>query len=176
MKRRTLPLAIIVLLFWVNTGCKSYFTHDKRNAVTSSNPKGVEKIQFYLDQDLTLMFVTSTVGEEIEGGKVTFEAGKYVWRVYFPKNTPCIATVLDEYRLKVSFEHGSSSYLVFGMGSDGKYYLYKNSLGSNGTSGVVYDGKFLEVSDGGNVALIIREIINENTTRENKVIKGIRVD
>lgn len=150
-----------------------YFTEYTRNRVQQSNTKNIEKIQFFNDTEISLVYKTSSGDEHIKGGKVKFQNGYYYYTISIPKKTPAIAEVLDEDRLKVYFESGENKFLVFGKTKNGRYGLY----GFSEEDGfyVNFEGKRFRVAEGSRSQLLIKEDIKSEVETDKRKVKGLKL-
>ncbi|WOI23405.1 hypothetical protein [Nonlabens ulvanivorans] len=163
-----------ILLVLILGSCKPiYFYQTTRDRVQSSSKDNIEKIQFFNDEKITIVYRTASRDESITGGKVKFEEGYYNYYITFPKKTPAVAKDLDEKRLKVYFESGEDKYLVFGKYDDGKYGLY--GISEDDGFYVNFEGKRFKVIEGKWAELIIKKNIKIDVESDKRKVKGVKV-
>ncbi len=131
-------------LFWL-LGCgPTYrpFTEDLHRSYTWDE-KDLQKVQFYLSNDIVLTRSLSKGESVIEGGKVRLEEGRRIEEVIFKEGTPGVLIFMPkEDRMAISFDRGNDKYLMFGPSpkQNGRYVLLASSWDSR-KGEVTYDGK-----------------------------------
>ena len=165
------------LLMITFTSCKPIiFTNSMRERIQSENENDIEKVQFFNDEKIVLVYQTISRDKSIKGGSVKFKNGEYYYYIKIPKNTPAIAKHLDNERLKVYFENGKNSYLIFGDNykDDDEYYqLYGNRKGV--VLYVDFEGKSFKVTEGIHSKLIIKKNIDSNVKADKRKVRGVKI-
>ena len=87
-----LNINIFCIVLFSVTSCsnKILFTQAYRNRVTSKKQLNVERLQYYNDRNIELVYRSSSAHESISGGKVEFKNGYYIYTIEIKKNTPCV--------------------------------------------------------------------------------------
>lgn len=105
----------------------------------------LEKIQFYLSEDIVLKRVRANDKAKIDDGKIRVQDNKEVEQIVFEKGTPGVfVNSSKKNRIAVSFENRSGAFLMFGPNkkADGKYALlakdWERSYGVISYNGVDY--------------------------------------
>jgi len=151
------------------------FTQDIRGRLTSGGVNQVEKIQFYNDKEIRLVYTSTSNSEKISGGKVKFKNGYYYYTVIFPKETPAVVKSIDYKSLKVYFETGEDRYLHFGNYNNAGYY----QLGGSKESGrfkVDFEGKSFAVEFGADARLLIKKNQDIKKEENSRKVRGVKVN
>jgi len=173
---KKLKLILLISLIVSLNSCKTLFTESIRKTVQRTNLDRIEKVQFYNDREIEIVYKTSEAKDIVEGGKVKFKAGYYYYFIKFPKHTKAQAKHIDNERLKVFFEVGEDRYLIFGDSGNDKdeyYQLYGNDLGDGFY--VNFEGKKFKVINGGQALLKIKKNYKEKTITDKRKVKGVKV-
>ncbi len=105
----------------------------------------LEKIQFYLSEDIILRRGVSEGTSTISSGKIKIVNGKKIEETRIRKGTPGVFLFRPkEDRFAISFESGEKRYLIFGPSQrrDGKYTLRAAAWDKSKDQGeVTYNGK-----------------------------------
>lgn len=148
---RVLPFAFWLLLIAVLSACSqrlSPLTSDLRQQNGWSTDE-LQRIQFYLSEDITLTRQRSRGSTDIAQGRVRVENGREIEEVVFQRGTPGLAlfSPKDDH-LAIGFDPGDDGrFLVFGPNpkQGGRYTLLASDW--QRTQGKVkYDGQVWEVS------------------------------
>lgn len=118
--------AIALICFSSCSKRLSYFTDDLSNEFRWSETE-LQKIQFYLSEDIVLRRALGSDHSTISNGKIKLVDGKQVEEIVFKKGTPgvCLFSPKTD-RVAVSFdEEGADNYLMFGPNkrANGRYVL-----------------------------------------------------
>ncbi|WP_439505734.1 hypothetical protein [Sediminibacterium sp.] len=133
----------------------------------------IKRVQFYIDQKLTLTRALDSAKAEVASGGVRFINGKLINEIVIPAYTPGIAESGDMNGVRVSFENGNS-FLFVPAESEDKFVIAGNNW-DNGTVEIPYDRNIYRASAGdgnGNVA-DVRLVVK--LTDINKIDKKTRV-
>lgn len=176
--KRTTKLIAALALFSLLSSCKVYFNEATRQRIQANNTSDIERVQFYNDREIEIVYKTTSTDESISGGKVKFQDGYYYYTIKFPKKTPAIAEHLDSGRIKVFFESGEDRYLVFGKSDEDSptslYQLYGNSRDDGFY--VNFEGKSMKVVRGSTAYLMMKKNVDVNVEEEKRRVKGVKVD
>lgn len=168
------PVLCMVCISTISCSNKVLFTQSYRERVASTDKNNVEKLQYYNDRDIELVYRSSTADESIAGGKVKFEDGLYVYTIEIKRKTPCIAKWYDNDRaLKILFER--DQYLVFRNFNEDTHYQLGGKK-NDGVFQVEYEGKWFTPEKGSTARLLFVE--NRETRREEETrrAKGLKVE
>ena len=149
MKQTTIFLGLFLLLGL--GACSPKLTPFTENLYNEGNwtESQLEKIQFYLSEDIVLTRQLSGASSEIVSGEIKFVEGRRVEEIVIPKGTPGILVDQPrENRFAVSFESGNDRFLMFGPNSKagGKYVLLASEW-KRRTGVVTYDGRKYRVGN-----------------------------
>lgn len=90
------------------------FTANLRNEYQWSE-KDLEKIQFYLSEEIVLWREINDGDAKIDDGAIKVRNGKKVEEIRFPKRTPGVFIIEPRTNnFGIAFENGNSKYLMFG--------------------------------------------------------------
>lgn len=83
--------------------------------------QALERIQFYLSDDIVLRRQLSQGESTVEGGQITIRNGRRIEEIIFPAGTPGVYVFSPgKDRLAISFEQGVDMYLIFGPSNEGQ--------------------------------------------------------
>lgn len=163
----------LLVLATMLTSCgnsRTYFSSNIRKSVEQSG-NSLQKIQYYVDRDITLRRELEIGETRIEGGTVQVENGKQIVTLRLKKNTPGVCVVTKPGQIGVSFETGAKRFLMFERPREANwadpYRLVTEYI--NGKSFVLYEGKRYEVVNNGAQAAI-----QITKTEEKKIIRTER--
>ena len=169
-------LLAIVLLGSCNN--LTYFTQDLQDRYRWSEDE-LQRIQFYLSQDIVLKRELTDGSSDIISGKIRVENGRRIEEVIIRKGTPgaFIFTPKSE-RFAIGFEEGDENYLMFGPNPkhNGRYVVLASEWKRN-TGEVTYGGKKWRVSSQAAYAALmvdLRKISKMDVSR--RVVRGRKVD
>ncbi len=175
MKKIFTHLSFIGILMLASCGAgKELFTQDVRERISSSGDDLVEKIQYYNDREIRLVYSSKSSSEKISGGKVKFKNGYYYYTVIIPKETPAVAKRIDSKALKVYFETGEDRYLVFrNFNKDPHYQLGGSKESGNFT--VQFEGKTFVAETGGGTRLLFKKSEAVKKAENSRKVRGVKV-
>jgi len=168
----------VILSMGVSCSYKSYFTANTRKLIESKNIP-LNKIQFYVDKDITLERVVNSGSTEIKSGKVEIESGKNINIIVLKKNTPGVCTKINSNSLEISFEEGDGKSITFTETLSGKFNFYQVSAEKwiKDQGQLTYDGnKYYIQTAGSDAKLLINKKIIKNITVEQRKMKGIKIE
>ena len=105
-------LGIILIISITSCNRKSNFTSETRKKFENWS-LNLQKLQFYIDNDIVLSREISKDTAKIFYGTAIFQDGKYYQNIKLKANTKGVCTAIYPDRLHVSFEKSDSKYLVF---------------------------------------------------------------
>lgn len=170
--------ASISLMFFLSSCSKKLtpFTerlHDQYRWTDSD----LERIQFYLSEDIVLRRVMSGGKSEIAEGKIRSIDGKQVEEIVFKKGTPGVFVFSPKSdRMGISFETGGGdAFLMFGPNSklNGKYVLLAKDWDRR-TGKVTYDGKTYSTSYESAYATLLVDLKTAQQVKYSKTTVGGR--
>lgn len=153
MKHRWTYFCYLILALCL-TACApqaELFTQPHRQRIAKSARMDVERIQYYNDRDIRLVYRSKFEDETITGGRVEFKDGYYVYTIDIKKMTPCVGKKVNERTLEIYFEEGN--FLVFKNFNDNPYYLLSGKR-HDGVFLVRYEGKWFRPEEGSNARLL----------------------
>jgi hypothetical protein len=173
MKPVSILNGLVIIILFSSCSGKTYFTEDIRKTVERASTSRIEKVQFYNDREIEIVYKTADASDKIEGGKVKFEAGFYYYYINFPKYTKAQGKYRDKTRLNAYFEQGEDRYLQFVRNSEDFYQL----AGFQETDGfyVYFENKKFKVIEGDFARLMIKKNYKENTEVKKRTVKGVKV-
>lgn len=168
----TLILAVSGLL----SSCKVHFTESIRTRIESSDDQAMEKVQFYNDQPIRLVYKSTSSNDAVKSGKVKFENGFYHYQIDIPKNTKAIAKESAQGELQIQFEDGSEKVMLFRYSNHENEEIYELQVAQakNGEF-VKYDGKTMQLLRGSEAQLLIKKSLRKANEKERRKLKGVRV-
>ncbi|MBN4051878.1 hypothetical protein JYT53_00085 [Cytophagaceae bacterium AH-315-L13] len=92
--------------------CKVEFTNTLRTQIESRGLE-ISKIQFYNSKEIILERELSSKEAQITSGEIILEQGKIIERIIIKKETPGICDSLFSEGLRIRFEQGNKTYLIF---------------------------------------------------------------
>lgn len=140
----------------------------------------IKRIQFYIDQKLTLTRALDSAKAEVASGGVRFINGKLINEIVIPAYTPGIAESGDMNGVRVSFENGNSFLFVPAENED-KFVIAGNNW-DNGTVEIPYDRNIYRASAGdgnGNVAdarLVVKLTDINKIDKKTRVLPGRKLN
>lgn len=167
-------ILLLVGLIWMLSSCGpklSPFTQriyeDQRWTTTD-----LERIQFYLSQDLVLTSEIKDGRTEINRGQVKIIDGREVEQIVFKRNTPGVYVFSPkENRLAISFEGDDDNFLIFGPNpkSNNNYTILAGEWNNRAGYGVVnYGGREWRI----NTSAAYANIMIPLKRLRNKAVKG----
>lgn len=133
---------------------KSQFLTFSRELQMRLNAYNIDtrKVQFYIDQKLTLSRIMDSTKAEVAAGTVRFINGKKTDEIIIPAYTPGIVESIDANGgIRVSFEAGNS-FLFVPADNDDRYVIAGNNW-DNGTVEVPYEKGIYRASSGANASV-----------------------
>lgn len=152
---------------------KELFTQPHRERITSSPRMDVEKVQYYNDRDIRLVYKSKFGNETVSGGKVEFRDGYYIYTIEIKRMTPCVGKTHNANSMKIFFEEGN--YLMFRNFGDDPYYQLAGQKRS-GTFLVRYENKWFVPEEGGDARLLFVQNRVLERKEEYRQAKGIKVE
>lgn len=145
------------------------------------NESDLERIQFYLSEDLVLIRELRDGRSEIENGQVKIIDGREVEQIVFKRNTPGVFVFSPKAdRLAISFESSDENFLIFGPNPrvGNRYTLRGGSWDRRARYGTVqYAGREWKVSTNDALASIMVPLKRlRNRDVNGRVVGGRRVD
>ena len=140
----------------------------------------IKRIQFYIDQKLTLTRALDSAKAEVASGGVRFINGKLINEIVIPAYTPGVAESGDMNGVRVSFENGNSFLFVPAENED-KFVIAGNNW-DNGTVEIPYDRNIYRASAGdgnGNVAdarLVVKLTDINKIDKKTRVLPGRKLN
>ncbi|MGB0176351.1 MAG: hypothetical protein ACPF9D_04240 [Owenweeksia sp.] len=185
MKKVFKPVLYSLLVLILSTACsKEVFTQSLRSRIEQKQASDLERLQYYNDIPIVLTYSSSTKDNSIKAGKVEFVDGIYRYFVQIPKMTPCVAKSYNEDVLKVYFEDGETTYLLFEKNNrtgesqrrdtKGRYQL-AIAREKDGTF-VRFEGKKWRVVEGEDAVLLIDKSLRFEDDTNKRTLKGVRVE
>lgn len=178
-------LIFLFALVAISSSCsKEVFTQTMRSRVEDKNTSDLERLQFYNDKRIVLVYTTSTKDNSIKAGKIEFVDGIYRYYVEIPRLTPCIAEPYNKNVLKVFFEAGQDHYLLFEEKKDVEEGMHKSYKGryqlaiSKQDDGIYvrFEGKKFRLVEGEGTVLLIDKNFRFEDDTERRKLKGVRVE
>lgn len=139
----------------------------------------IKKIQFYIDQKLTLRRVMGSEKGKVQSGVILFDNGQYVNEMEIPAYTPGVCENVNGDNIKISFDAPGKN-IEFGALYNNNNFIVIGSNWHNGLVDISYDGQTYQVQcNCTNVAearLMVRK--NQTITKDNnaRVIAGRKVN
>ena len=135
----------------------------------------LERIQFYVSQDIRLYKSSSSGNSKIEGGKIKVKDNSRVNEVLIKRGTPgTLVFTPNEKRFAVSFENDDGNFLMFGPSdkNNGRYTLLaKDWKRNNGI--ITYGGtEYRTGSESAFAALMVDIKKAKNSTVKRKTARG----
>ncbi len=139
----------------------------------------VSKIQFYVDQKLTLRRTMGSEKGKVQSGVIIFDNGQYINELVIPAYTPGVCEHVSGDALKISFDVAGKTIEFSAMYNNNNFILTGTNW-HNGTTEIEYDNQTYQVScECGNAAeakLVVRR--NQVYKKDNnaKVVAGRKVN
>lgn len=174
---RTLILLSVVIIL-ASCSNLSPFTKNLYERYDWSN-EDLQRIQFYLSDDIILKRQLVGGKQEIINGDVKIIDGKKVEIVKIPKGTPGVFEFMpDQERMAIRFEENSDNFLMFGPNPrySGRYMLLASEW--NRRSGKVhYDGKTYRTEDSSQLATLMIDLKKLGRTEvKSRTARGAKVN
>ncbi len=166
-------------------GCsREVFTQSLRERIESKEASDLERLQYYTDSRIVLSYSSSTKDNSIKAGKVEFVNGVYRYFVEIPKMTPGVAKPYNKDVLKVFFDEGEKSYLLFEKNMSSGENQRRDTRGryqlaiarEQGGIYVRFEGKKWRLVEGENTVLLIDKSLRFEDDTEKRKLKGVRVE
>ena len=147
----------------------TYFTSDLPDRY-NWNESDLQRIQFYLSDDIVLQRTLEKGESVIAEGKVVLEEGRRIEQIIFSEGTPGVLLFIPKKeRMAVSFDEDGGEFLVFGAAKryNGRYVLMASDW--NRREGVVtYNGKKYRTDNQSAFAALLFDISKVKTTDLNQ--------
>ena len=139
----------------------------------------IQKIQFYLSDDVRLWRDRGTDYSNIEGGVIKIVDGREIEEVLIPRNTPGVVLFSPKSnRFAVSFDDDDDRFLMFGPNPkmDGRYVLLGKDWGRR-QGKITYGGKTFNVDNNSAYASLLVDIdAARKRTYKRQTADGRRVE
>jgi len=159
-------IVIISLAVICSTSCSSYTPFTQSLYDTNGwTERDLERIQFYVSEDLILQRNFQEGDTRISGGKIQMKDGRRIERVIIPKHTPGVLIDLPSSdRFVISFDPESdAANLRFGPNpSQGRQYLLLAKDWNRGRGRVLYDGREYTIMTRGGAAKLLVDLRRRN--------------
>ncbi len=180
MRQYSLP-GICLIIFLTLSACSpklTPFTEDLRK-VNNWTQSDLEKIQFYLSEDVTIRRQIRDASTEIIKGEIKMEDGRRIEEILIPKGTPGVLTKMGEGdKIAITFESGDERFLMFGPNpkQEARYTLraseWKNKVGK-----VKYGGKTYITQAGDGYACLMVDLKKiKNVDIKSRTAQGRKID
>ncbi|HCQ17260.1 MAG: hypothetical protein CMI36_03630 [Owenweeksia sp.] len=179
------PLAILTVTTILSISCsREVFTQSLRTRIEQKQASDLERLQYYNDIPIVITYSSTSKDNSIQAGKVEFVDGIYRYFVEIPKMTPCVARRYNDEVLKVYFEEGENTYLLFEENNrtgesqrrdtKGRYQL-AIAREKDGVF-VRFEGKKWRVVEGEDAILLIDKSLRFEDDTQRRKLKGVRVE
>jgi len=172
-------LAAIFIVIGLSSCSKSLtsFT-DKLYKEQRWSDSQLEKIQFYLSDDIVLRRDAGSSQSKLDGGQIQIIDGRRVEQVIFKKGTPGVFVFSPSRdKFAISFEDNSDKYLMFGPSEkwSGRYVLLAKEWKRN-RGKISYDGKVWNTSSESAYTALLVDLKKANNTKyKSKSVKGRKI-
>jgi hypothetical protein len=163
----------MIILLSSCTAEKVLFTQEYRERIEASDKDNAERLQYYIDRDIELVFRSESSEGAVEEGEAKLMDGLYVYTVSFKKGTPAIAEQDEERMLRVYFE--PDRFLYFRNFDGDTHYQLAGRL-NNGDFQVKYEGQWLIPEKGAEARLLFIENRELTIQVNRRTVKGLRVE
>lgn len=178
-KKSNLGIPVILLFALLAfSSCSKQLTHftQKMNNDFGWTESDVQKVQFYLSNDIVLRRAIGASDSRITNGQIKLVDGREVEEVIFRKGTPGVVVFSPKAdRLAVSFEHTDDKYLIFGPNpnASGRYTLlgkeWNKKIGK-----VTYNGMEFTTSTQSSYASLLVDLKRARNVQYNSTTVGGR--
>ena len=180
MKPNHLFLLLLSGIF--SYSCSPRLTPLDQRLIDKNNwgPAELQRIQFYLSQDIVLRRQAESAQTSIKNGKIKYVNGEKIEEVIFERGTPGVVLFSPkENRLAVSFEQeGKDAFLMFGPNPkfDNRYVLLGKEWDRH--SGIVtYNGKEYTTTSGSAFSGLLINLKQSRVVEKNtRVPAGRKLD
>ena len=180
LKNPSLIMFLLVMIIGFSSCSKrlTYFTQSMSNNLGWTESE-LQKVQFYLSEDITLRRNLGESDSRITKGKIRLVDGREVEEIFFKKGTPGVVIFSPKSeRVAVSFEDGIDNYLIFGPNpkSGGRYTLRGKNWNKN-SGKITYNG--LEYTTGTRssfAALLVDLKRAEKVKYSSKTVGGRKIE
>ncbi len=145
----------------------------------SWSDKDLERIQFYLSEDVKLYRNTSANSSKIENGAIRLKDGKKIEEITFVKGTPGVFIFSPKKdRMAVSFEDDNEKFLMFGPNPKiGNRYAILAKDWKRHVGKISYGGEEYYISNQDGLASLTVDMDKVNTTKvTSKRVKGRQLE
>lgn len=161
----------------VDTNSYVPFTRDLFNKLRAYNIN-IKKVQFFIDQQLTLDRYIDVNKAEIKSGVVKFQNGRTINEIVIPALAPCVVDSIETDGFRVSFEKGTNNVFKF---INNKYspdfFVFTGTNWKDGTAEVYYDKQIYRASCANcssvaDIKLMVKQSDMDNSNKIIKVLPG----
>lgn len=121
----------------------------------------ITKIQFYIDQKLTLRRVMGSEKGKVQSGVIMFDNGQYINEIVIPAFTPGVCERVSGDALKISFDAAGKT-VEFAALYNNNNFILVGSNWHNGTVDINYDNQTYQVSCNCGSATDARLVVRRN--------------
>ena len=130
----------------VDTNAYVPFTRDLYNKLKVYNID-IKKVQFFIDQQVTLDRYVDVNKAEIKSGVLKFLNGRTINEIVVPALTPCVVDSIDTDGFRVSFERGSSNVFKFINNKySPEFFVFTGTNWKDGSAEVYFDKQIYRAS------------------------------
>ncbi len=139
----------------------------------------ITKVQFYIDQKLTLRRVMGSEKGAVKSGVIVFDNGQYINEIVIPAYTPGVCERISGDALKISFDAPGKT-MEFAALYNNNNFILVGSNWHNGTVDIEYDNQTYQVSCSCGSATDARLVVRRNQAfkKDNnaKMVAGRKVN
>jgi hypothetical protein len=139
----------------------------------------IKKIQFYVDQKLTLRRVMGSEKGKVQSGVILFDNGQYINELVIPAYTPGVCEVVNGDDLKISFDVPGKT-IEFGALYNNNDFILVGTNWHNGTVDIAYDNSTYQVScscaNAAEARLVVRRNQAFNKDNNARVLAGRKIN
>ncbi len=154
------------------------FTKSLKDRLVADNVD-ITRIQFYIDQKLTLRRVMGSEKGQVSSGIILFNNGQYVNELVIPAWTPGVCERVNGDEMKISFDAPGKTF-EFGALYNNNNFIIMGTNWHNGLVDIAYDGQVYQVQCECNNAAEARLYVRNNQTfkKDNnaRVVAGRRIN
>lgn len=165
----------------VDTNAYVPFTRDLYNKLRAYNID-IKKVQFFIDQQITLDRYLDVNKAEIKSGILKFVNGRTINEIVIPSLTPCVVDSIDTDGFRVSFEKGSINIFKFINNKfSPDFFVFTGTNWKEGTAEVYYDKQIYRASCANcssvsEVKLMVKQSDMDKSDKKIKILQGRKVD
>ena len=177
-KMKKLFLLSISALLLVSCATKVPYT-DKIREEFELDEKRIKKVQFFTSSEI-IMYRASSSGSKgtQDGGVLVASSHSKEDRIIIPPRTKCIVEKLgDSGELLIRFEPGANRVLTFKARSTSGNRYYLDAVWKDGRGELNYANEvYMASSVSGNAFLMVQIKKLQKTQRQDRIVKGVRVN